>query len=156
MMTLALDKNSRQLLSCMEQVVMEWAFTSLDYLGEPGPKPAKLPLERTVMLQGEHCRVCMVVRGSTGLGHELARCVGGAPGAALEGGEAAFTELCSLLAEEWRRRERSENGVDWRLQGLTPSSPTSWPAAKPDAAVVGTVKGLALEALIWVPLGPAA
>ena len=154
-MTLALDQNCRKLLSCMEQVVMEWAFTSLDYLGEPGPKPAKLPLERTVMLQGDHCQVCLVVRGSTGLGQELARTVKGSPAGDLEAGEAAFSELCGLLAEEWRRRERSENSVDWRLQSLTPSTPESWPAARPDGAVVGTVKGLALEAQIWAPLGPA-
>jgi hypothetical protein len=153
MMTLALDKNNRKLLSCMEQVVMEWALSGLDYLGEPGPKPAKLPLELSVTLQGEHCQVRLVVRASLGLGQELARSVKGSPSPDLKAGEAAFAELCGLLAEEWRRRELAESGVNWRVQGTEPSGPESWPAARPDAAVVATVKGLALEALLWSPVG---
>ena len=156
MMTLAMDKNAQTLLSCMEQVIMEWAFLSLDYLGEPGLKPAKLPLERKVTLKGEHCEVTLVVRGSFGLGLELARSVRGLPSSTLQAGEASFTELCSLLAEEWRRREYSEKGVDWRVSSTEASSPESWPSAAPDSAVIATVRGLALEVLLWSPTGPIA
>jgi hypothetical protein len=155
MNSLSMNQDSQTLLSCMEHVLMDWAFLSLDYLGEPGQKPARLPLERCITLAGQHCEVSLVVRGSFGLGLELARSVRGIPASNLRAGETAFTEFCSLLTEEWRRRERSRKDVEWRVLALNPSSPEQWPAQAPDAAIVATVRGLALEVLLWSPTGPA-
>ena len=151
MMTLAMDKNAQTLLSCMEQVVMEWAFLSLEYLGEPGAKPAKLPLERQVTLKGDAGEAVLVVRGSFGLGLELARSVRGLPSSTLQAGEASFGELCNLLAEEWRRRQSAELGAEWRINGNAPSSPEAWPKRLSQGAVIATVRGLALEVLLWLP-----
>lgn len=154
MTTLAMNQSSVTLLSCMEQVMVEWAFLSLDYLGEPAGRPAKLPLERRIRLSGENCECTLVLRGSFGLGLELARSVRGLPSSNLQAGEAAFAELCGLVAEEWSKRQHSEKGVQWRVLGLDASSPEAWPASAPDAAVVATVRGLAIEALLWAPSGP--
>ena len=151
MMTLAMNKSSQTLLSCIEQVVMEWAFLSLDYLGEPGLRPAKLPLERRIRLDCDGAGAVIVLRGSFGLGLELARSVRGLPSSNLAAGEAAFSELCSLVAEEWRRRQGLDSGKECRVLGIEASSPETWPQSKPEAAVVATVRGLAIEVLLWSP-----
>jgi hypothetical protein len=153
-MNLAMNDVSQNLLACMEQVMADWAFIGLDYLGQPAALPAKLPLERMISLQGDYCEVRMVVRGSFGLGLELARSVRGLPNTSLEAGPAAFAEFSGLLADEWRRRQRVEKGVDWRAAGSVASTPEFWPPATPDGAVVATARGFALEVLIWAPLGP--
>lgn len=153
MMTASMNKASQQLLGCMEQVMMEWAFLSLDYLGEPGAKPAKLPLERRVNLECQGGQAVMVLRGSYGLGLELARSVRGLPSSTLQAGEASFSELCTLIAEEWRRREYSERGLEWKNGPAQASAPETWPAARPDGAVVATVRGLAIEVLFWSTQG---
>lgn len=153
-MNLAMNHASQNLLECMEQVMTDWAFIGLDYLGQPASLPAKLPLEHMISLQGEHCEVRLVVRGSFGLGLELARSVRGLPCTSLDAGPAAFAEFCGLLAEEWRRRERMGKDLDWRIVGSVASTPEFWPLAAPDGAVVATARGFALEVLIWAPLGP--
>ena len=148
-MSLAIKQSSQALLSCMEQVMMEWAFLSLDYLGEPGQKPARLPLERRIRLQGPQSRACMVVRGSFGLGLGVARSVRGLPSSNLPAGEASFVELCGLIAEEWRRREQAMGQGDWSCGKVEASNPDQWPTGPADAAVVATVRGLAIEVLLW-------
>jgi hypothetical protein len=153
-MNLAMTEVSQNLLSCIEQAMMDWAFLSVDYLGEPSQQQSRLPLERKVRLRGEHCEVALVMRGSQGLGKELARGVKGRPASEGDAGEAAFNEWCQALAEEWRKRQAAEKGLQWKAQPAEPSMPDSWPAGPPDAAVVTTSNGWALEVLLWSPSGP--
>ena len=153
-MNLVISSISQKLLSCLEHVMMDWAYLGVDYLGEPASPPARLPLERKVRLQGDQLETTLVLRGTTGLGEELARSVKGEPGPAVDGGRAAFSDLAVLLAEEWRKRESAGNPVEWKPLASEPSSPDTWPEGPPDACVVATVKGWGLEILLWAPAVP--
>ena len=140
--------DSQTLLNCLEQVLMEWAFLSVDYLGDPASKPSRLPLERKVRLGGQN-QATLVLRGSFGLGLELARSVRGLPAANLSTAEASFAELCALLAEEWKRRQLADNAMSMHVTALLNSSPETWPSPNPTAAIAATVRGLAIEVLLW-------
>lgn len=150
-MMYVLESETSRLLQSLEKVVSEWAFLSLDLLGEPAPRPTQLPLERRVRLlsPGSREQAELVLRGSQGLGLELARSVRGLPAANLPAAEAAFTELCALLAEEWRQRLRQETGVDLIPGPPEPSTTRSWLASSPSAAFAAVIRGFAVEARLW-------
>ena len=152
-MKLAMSPVSQNLLSCLEHVMMDWAFLGVDYLGEPGSPPARLPLERKVRIPGRHSGAALVLRGSMGLGEELARSVKGAPGPSVDGGNAAFSELAVLLAEEWRKRF-APPAADSSALAAEASAPDSWPEGPPDGCVVATSRGWGLELLLWTPHEP--
>jgi hypothetical protein len=145
-----LNRESSDLLSSLERVVSDWAFLSVELLGDPAEVPPALPLERRVILDGPQPAV-LVLRGSYGLGLELARLVRGMPAASLPAAEAAFTELASLLAEDWIHKTRATEGQNYSARAPQVSRREEWPEGQPGGSFAATIRGFAVEARIWRP-----
>jgi hypothetical protein len=136
------------IMESMRHVLHSWAYLPSGPIGTPVEGPARLDLERSVILSGR-ALAFLNVRTCPELTSLLSQCAMGEPGSAADA-EDAFHEFVNIYCGHLTTYLWGKEGAKFNSFLPVPSTPTEWPRVEPSASCAFLVENIPVEVRLWI------